>query len=393
MRDMSINDDKKLALLKNVSHVIFVYSFIFPLLTLFGIFPFDLNTIVLLGYFVVSIIVTILLRKYPAHYKNTLWIIIIYSLITSTSAMYFAVDDGFRAIWFFFTIFIAYFIGNTFMGVVSTLLALVIITIYWLTPYSTFGLLTYMTIVMSFSILSLLAYVFEKVQTSNEHRLAIQNDELDVYKNNLEELVYKKTQDISKLNDEIVKTQQDLIYTLATLVDTHSPETGNHIRRVSEYSYLLAKSLGMSDEEAELVKIASTMHDIGKIGIRDSILMKPSILTPEEQIEMRRHTTLGYEMLCTSDRPFFKAASLIALEHHEKYDGSGYPKGLKGEEINIYARITAVADVFDALSTARVYKPAWGDEKILPFFQEQKGKHFDPKIVDLFFDKFYEIKV
>lgn len=135
---------------------------------------------------------------------------------------------------------------------------------------------------------------------------------------------------------------------------------------------------GLPEEEAEQLKLASPMHDIGKIGIADAILNKPGKLTVEEYEVMKTHATIGYSMLKHSKRKLLKTAAIVAYEHHEKYDGSGYPRSLKGEDIHIYGRITAIADVFDALGSDRVYKKAWDDDKLLALFNEQKGAHFDP---------------
>jgi len=127
------------------------------------------------------------------------------------------------------------------------------------------------------------------------------------------------------------------------------------------------------------------MHDIGKVAIPDSILNKPGRLDDEERKIMNTHAKLGYEMLKHSNRPLLKTAAIVAYEHHEKWDGTGYPNKIKGNDIHIYGRITAVADVFDALGSDRVYKKAWDDEKIFQLFKDEKGKHFDPKLIDIFF--------
>jgi len=131
---------------------------------------------------------------------------------------------------------------------------------------------------------------------------------------------------------------------------------------------------------------ASAMHDIGKLAIPDSILQKPAKLSEEEFRSMQEHAVYGYDMLRHSQRPLLKAAATIAHEHHEKYDGSGYPRGIKGDNIHIYGRILALADVFDALGSNRVYKKAWEDERIFALLREESGKHFDPKLIDIFFD-------
>ena len=196
--------------------------------------------------------------------------------------------------------------------------------------------------------------------------------------------------EIAHLNKEIVDTQKEVIFTMGAIGESRSKETGNHVKRVAEYSRILALKYGLSIEEAELLKEASPMHDIGKVGIPDSVLKKPARLDDSEWEIMKTHAQLGYEMLKHSHREILQAASIVAHEHHEKWDGSGYPRGLKGEEIHIYGRITAVADVFDALGSDRCYKEAWPMVEIIEFFTEQRGKHFDPKLVDLFFENLDE---
>jgi len=188
------------------------------------------------------------------------------------------------------------------------------------------------------------------------------------------------------LLEEIEKTQKELIYIMGATGESRSKETGNHVRRVAEYSKLLALLYGLDEKEAQLIKEASPMHDIGKVAIPDHILNKPGRLTKEEFTIMQTHAQLGYDMLKHSNRPILKTAAIIAYEHHEKYNGKGYPNGLKGDDIHIYGQITAIADVFDALGSDRVYKKAWSLDKILKLFEEERGEHFNPKLVDLFFD-------
>ena len=187
-----------------------------------------------------------------------------------------------------------------------------------------------------------------------------------------------------KLEQEIIDTQKDVLYTMGTISETRSLETGNHVKRVAEYSKLLYMLYGAKEDEAELLKMASPMHDIGKVAIPDHILNKPGKLNEDEWKIMQTHAELGYKMLKKSNRKMLKIASTIALTHHEKYDGKGYPKGLIGEEIPLVGRITALADVFDALGSDRCYKLAWKLEEILIYIEEERGKHFDPKLVDLF---------
>lgn len=195
-----------------------------------------------------------------------------------------------------------------------------------------------------------------------------------------------KLQEVKDLSEEIEATQREVVFTMGAIGESRSKETGNHVKRVALYSYLLAKYSGLSDHECERLKQASPMHDIGKVAIPDAILNKPGKLTAEEFDVMKGHAVLGYEMLKHSDRPLLKTASIVAYEHHEKWNGRGYPNGTKGEEIHIYGRITALADVFDALGSTRCYKPAWDDEKIFNLFREERGEHFDPKLIDIFFD-------
>ena len=214
--------------------------------------------------------------------------------------------------------------------------------------------------------------------------------------NTLEYLIIKHDiTDKINLTQEIVDTQKEVVYTMGAIGESRSKETGLHVKRVAEYSYLLAILNGLKDEEAQLIKQASPMHDIGKVAIADAILNKPGKLTKDEFEIMKQHSELGYNMLKASTRPILKTASIIAYSHHEKWDGSGYPNGLKAEEIDISARITAVADVFDALGHDRVYKKAWPLENILELFINESGKHFDPQLIDIFLenlDKFLEIK-
>lgn len=207
--------------------------------------------------------------------------------------------------------------------------------------------------------------------------------------------VERANKEIELLNEEIIDTQKEVVFRLGAIAEARSKETGMHVKRVAEYSKLLALYYGLSANEAEIVKMASPMHDIGKVAIPDSILNKPGKFTPEEFEIMKSHSQIGYEMLKNSNKTILKAAAIIAHQHQEKYDGSGYPQALSGEDIHIYGRITAVADVFDALGSERVYKKAWDDEKIFNLFKEERGKHFDPVLVDLFFknlDEFLKIR-
>jgi len=228
-----------------------------------------------------------------------------------------------------------------------------------------------------------------------EYILGKQSKELLILNNDLESQIISRIGEIYALNEDIKETQREVVFTMGTIAEKRSKETGNHVKRVAQYSKILALHYGLSHNEIELLVEASPMHDIGKVAIPDSILNKPGKLTKEEKELMNTHTTLGYEMFKNSNKELMKIAGIVSFEHHEKYDGSGYPSGLKGENISIYGRITALADVFDALGSSRIYKPAWQDEKIFKMFKEEKGKQFDPKLIDIFFDnidEFLEIR-
>lgn len=215
------------------------------------------------------------------------------------------------------------------------------------------------------------------------------NDELGILSegiNNMASSLKADTEHIAALNREIELTQKEVIFTMGTIGESRSSETGNHVKRVAEYSKKLAIHYGLGEQQAELLKLASPMHDIGKVGIPDSILNKPGKLTPDEFEIMKQHAQLGYNLLCHSERELLKVASIVAFEHHEKFNGSGYPRGLTGSSIHIFGRITAVADVFDALGSDRVYKKAWSDEEIFTLLREQSNIHFDPDLVGIFFN-------
>lgn len=188
----------------------------------------------------------------------------------------------------------------------------------------------------------------------------------------------------ARLLSELENSQKELIWFLTELMESTSDETGKHIRRVAEISALLAKlHPTLSDTDADTLYHASPMHDIGKMTVPHEILHKPGKYTPEEFEVMKSHTTNAYKLLSGSKRKLIKSAAIIAYQHHEKWDGSGYPRGLKGSDIHIYGRIVALADVFDALTHQRCYKTAWTVDDAVAFIQEQRGYHFDPELVDL----------
>lgn len=188
---------------------------------------------------------------------------------------------------------------------------------------------------------------------------------------------YRDISTINSLNHEIESTQKELIYALGEIAESRSVETGHHVKRVGEIAGLLAEKCGLPKNELMLMPLAASMHDLGKLAIHDSILNKPGPLTEEEFAIMKRHCALGGEILNKSHRPLLQMAKVIAMEHHENFDGTGYPKGLKGREISVWSRIVALSDVVDALGTRRVYKEAWQKEKIYDYILAERGKKFD----------------
>jgi putative two-component system response regulator len=196
-----------------------------------------------------------------------------------------------------------------------------------------------------------------------------------------------------RLLTELEDSQKQMLWMLAELMEATSDETGKHIHRVSEISSLLAQyhpSLG--DEDVDLLFHASAMHDIGKMTVPHEILHKPGKYTEEEFVAMKAHTTNAYNLLKGSQRKLIQAAAIIAHEHHEKWDGKGYPRKLKGEDIHIYGRIVALADVFDALTHTRCYKEAWSMDKVIDYITDHRGTQFDPQLVDIFIEHLDEFK-
>ncbi|WP_175421439.1 HD domain-containing phosphohydrolase [Marinitoga sp. 1135] len=190
-----------------------------------------------------------------------------------------------------------------------------------------------------------------------------------------------------RISNELNETLYEIIFTLGELLESRSEETGEHVLRVSNIVYDIAQAAGIEEHKAFEFKIASMLHDIGKIGIPDYILNKPGKLTDSEFEIMKEHTVIGYRILASSNKDIFKIAASIAKYHHENWDGSGYPEGLKGKEIPIEARITAIADVYDALISDRVYRPGWPKEKVIKYMKDMKGKKFDPELLDIFLSK------
>ena len=212
----------------------------------------------------------------------------------------------------------------------------------------------------------------------------------------LEQKVDERTQKLKSTLALAKQTEYEISIRLGRASEFRDLETGGHIKRMSHYSKLLAHLYGLDNEECELILYAAPLHDIGKVGISDNILLKPSRFTEEEFEVMKMHSQLGAKMLEGAEKfPVLKAGHIIALEHHEKWNGTGYPNGKKEKDIHLYARIVAIADVFDALSSKRCYKEAMPFEKVLSIMKNDAGTHFDPELIELFLtniDKFLEIK-
>ena len=217
---------------------------------------------------------------------------------------------------------------------------------------------------------------------------------LSEYQRGLEKKVEESIKEIKRLNENLEKTQNEMTLILGEILETRDDDTGRHVLRVAEYSKILSKLYGLDEKTIGLIYKAAPFHDAGKVAIPDSILKKPSKLTPQEWEIMKTHTTKGYEIFSKGSTPLLKMSAIIAKEHHERWDGNGYPEGLKGEEIHIAGRIVALADVFDALTNKRVYKDAWSFEEAKNYILENKGKMFEPKLVEIFennIEKFKEI--
>ena len=221
---------------------------------------------------------------------------------------------------------------------------------------------------------------------------------LKAYQDRAKELLQERTielqrslAELERVNRELEEAQMETIYRLALAAEYKDEDTANHLKRVSHYAYILALDLGLPEYKARIIKLTAPMHDIGKIGVPDSILLKPARLTKEEFEIVKRHTVIGAKILSGSPYELLKTAEVIALTHHENYDGTGYPLGLKGEDIPLEGRLITIVDVFDALTSKRPYKEPWEVDRALSFIKEQRERKFDPKIVDSFLNCFGDI--
>ena len=218
------------------------------------------------------------------------------------------------------------------------------------------------------------------------------------HRERLEELVAARTEELRRTFDalrranvDLKAAQEETIRRLSIASEYRDEETGAHIQRMSRYCELLAGKAGVEEGRVELMRMASPLHDVGKIGIPDAILCKPGRHTPGEFARMKTHAEIGYRILYGTGYPILETAAVIAHTHHEKWNGQGYPNGLRGEDIPLEGRLTAIADVFDALMTKRVYKPAFSLDKSLGIMREGHGSHFDPRLLDIFLDHMDEV--
>ncbi len=227
--------------------------------------------------------------------------------------------------------------------------------------------------------------VIVKARVRTHISLRVAQRELQKHRDELEEMVLERTR-------ELRETQIEITNRLVQAAEYHDHQTSRHITRMAHYCVILGRAHGAKEHELTLLFHASAMHDIGKLGISDAILHKKGTLTPDEFEEMKRHTLIGADLLYGADNELMNMAHLIALTHHEKWDGTGFPLGLRGDEIPFFGRIAALCDVFDALSSKRPYKEAWPLEEAKKVIVEQKGIHFDPYVVELFLDNYAKVE-
>jgi putative two-component system response regulator len=233
----------------------------------------------------------------------------------------------------------------------------------------------------------------DEVSISVQRALAQRRLEIDnrAYRQHLEEMVAERTIDLNQAVDKLKLASLDTILRLSRAAEYRDEGTGTHIQRMSQYSAAIARKLGLDERRVENILYAAPMHDVGKIGIPDRILLKPGSLDEDEWGVMKRHPLIGAEILRGADAEFIQLAEIITLTHHEKWDGSGYPRGLKGAEIPLAGGIVAVADVFDALTSARPYRPALSVAESLEIIKQGRGSQFDPDVVDAFLDVIDEV--
>lgn len=257
------------------------------------------------------------------------------------------------------------------------LMVVMILGVYLFPEFVKYDSFALFSLLWALVFISYLAYSYKLKQLHLEQEIAS-------HQNSLEAKIAEGLKEITQLNKNLDETQSEILEKLATLSQYRSNERATHSNRIGKYAKTLALLAGVDEESTNILERSAPLHDIGHIGIEDAILNKPGRLTSEEFEKMKRHVHIGHSILDGSNKPLIQTAARIALEHHERYDGSGYPRGLKGEEISLGARIVAILDVFDALYGESVYKKNWSNEKIINYFEEERGKHFDPRLAELF---------
>ena len=222
------------------------------------------------------------------------------------------------------------------------------------------------------------------LRITNLLRIRLQQIALQEQNRDLVEVIQDRVQELEAYQLALKEAHLETINRLVRAAEHHDTETGQHTQRVAIHCSLLAQGLRLSEDRINLLQSAAALHDVGKIGIPDSVLLKPGRFTEAEYKIMRRHTLLGADLLSGGHSDLLRVAERIALTHHEKWDGSGYPRGLQRDGIDIFGRIVALADVFDALTHERLYKPAWSLDEAIQEIKAQSGKHFDPAVVEVF---------
>jgi len=237
-----------------------------------------------------------------------------------------------------------------------------------------------------------------RIRSTSLLKMKEAQDELRRYQTHLEDMIDERTSSLREALEQMARAQRlayqaqlETVERLAILAEYKDKVTGRHIQRMSEYCAVIARGLKLPPDEVELIFHASRMHDVGKIAVPEAILRKPSSLEPEEWHLMRQHSALGSAILANSTSEILQAGRVMALHHHERWDGAGYPQGLAGDAIPLWGRICAVGDVFDAVTSERPYKPAFPNEEALQLLRAGRGKHFDPRVVDVFFECLDEI--
>lgn len=233
-----------------------------------------------------------------------------------------------------------------------------------------------------------------KLKESTEVKIEFSKEFDELYKSLVETFLDRFSLSVENhlLTQDLIDAFYKIVYVISAVIETRSLETGAHINRMEKVAKLMGKFFGYDDEFANIFGIAAMLHDVGKIGIPDNILNKPGRLSEEEFNIIKQHTLIGFNILSAVDHPIFELASSVALNHHENWDGSGYPNGLKGKEIPLEARIVCLIDVFDALLTDRIYRPAWREEEVIKYIKQNISIKFDPAVVRIFFDNYDKIR-